>query len=311
MTPTTPGNWTIARQAIGHALRDKAAWVHGRLSLADAYSVPTGEETITETILLDLRLELGPYIEVEPFTKYQESRRTGADWEWWFSDGAGQRMYGMRVQAKRLKVKAGTPQYDFGYKPRFSKLRQVDRLVQAAARDGLPAVYALYNGPELDLSAFEWTCCTEPKSEGVFGVSMLSADAALRLADTGDTSLAQTGSLSRPWSCAALCPTKLRIAEALPFWPPGGPDSLSLYAADLVTDLIAQEADARQESSRQQALRAARGFRTWDEAPAYARELALRAALPPEERRDEPLELPLPGGLEGVALFAGAPVASD
>ena len=57
----------------------------------------------------------------------------------------------MRVQAKRLKMKAGTPYYDFAYKPRLSKLRQIDRLVEAAAKDALPAVYALYNGPELDL----------------------------------------------------------------------------------------------------------------------------------------------------------------
>lgn len=169
----------------GPALRDKAAWVHDRLKLADSLSVPMGEETITETLLLDLRLALGGYLEVEPFTKYQESRRTGADWEWWFCDGVGQRMYGMRVQAKKLKVKSGTPYYDFAYKPKLSTKRQVDRLISAADSDGLPAVYAMYNGPDLDLSSFTWACCTEPPSEATFGVSMLSAEAARHLADIG------------------------------------------------------------------------------------------------------------------------------
>lgn len=122
---TTPSglDWSIAREVIGQALRDKAAWVHDRLNLAAALSLPASEETITETLLLDLRLALGCRLEIEPFTKCQESRRTGADWEWWFCDGVGQRMYGMRVQAK-LKVKAGVPYCDLGYKPRLSKNRQ-------------------------------------------------------------------------------------------------------------------------------------------------------------------------------------------
>lgn len=304
-------DWSISRELIGQSLRDKAAWVHDRLNLATALSVPASEETITETLLLDLRVALGRHLEIEPFTKYQESRKTGADWEWWFCDGVGQRMYGMRVQAKKLKVKAGVPYYDFAYKPRLSTKRQVDRLISAADRDGIPAVYALYNGPELDLSCFAWSCCTEPKGAHVFGVSLLSGEAALRLADLGDTSLTRAGSLCRPWSCAALCPMALRVVEASPFWPGGGPDSLSFYAADLVTDLIAQEAEARQESTRQQALRAARGYRTWDESPLYVRELVLRASAPPDVRSERLDTARLPRTLGGVAVFVAPPLSED
>lgn len=308
MTSSSRLDWSVAREAIGQALRDKAAWVHDRLNLASSLSVPASEETITETLLLDLRVSLGCLLEIEPFTKYQESRRTGADWEWWFCDGAGQRMYGMRVQAKKLKVKAGVPYYDLSYKPRLSNRRQVDRLISASERDGIPAIYALYNGPDLDLSCFAWTCCTEPKAPRVFGVSLLSGDAALRLADSGDTSLSQAGSFSRPWSCAALCPTPLRFSEASPFWPDGGPDSLSLYAADLVTDLIAQEAEFQQRSTRQQALRAARGYRTWDESPPYVRELVLRAEASLDARSDERGAVPIPRTLGGVAVFVAPPI---
>lgn len=302
MTNSSQPNWGAARQTVGQALREKAGWVHGRLSLADSNSVPMSEETVTETLLLDLRLALGAHLEVEPFTKYQESRRTGADWEWWFSDGFAQRMFGMRVQAKKLKVKSGKPYYDFAYKPKLSSIRQVDRFITAADRDGIPAIYAMYNGPELDLNSFSWICCHESPSKDVFGVSLLSAESARRFADLGNTSPAQVGGLSRPWSCMALCPTKLRIDEAIPFWPQGGPDSLSLYAADLVTELLAQEAEPRRESTRQQALRAARGFRAWNEAPDYVRELVGRAGTPSEERID--LVPPrLPRGVGGVAVF--------
>lgn len=305
MANSNEANWSAARETVGQALREKAGWVHDRLKLADSNSVPMSEETVTETLLLDLRLTLGAHLEVDAFTKYQESHRTGADWEWWFSDGVGQRMFGMRVQAKKLKIKSGTPYYDFAYKPKLSSLRQVDRLIAAADRDGIPAVYAMYNGPELDLSSFIWVCCNELPSDGVFGVSLLSAEAARRLADQGNTSLAQVGALSRPWSCAALCPTNLRLDEASPFWPEGGPDSIGLYAADLVTELLSQEAEPRRESTRQQALRAARGFRSWDEAPDYVRELVARAGIPSEERIDL-VPSRVPRDLGGVAVFVAA-----
>lgn len=296
-----------ARKLIGSELKSKAGWVHQRLTDAAALGSPMSEETITESVLLDLQLALGVHLEVGTFTRWQESRVTGADWQWWFCDGLGDRMFGMRVQAKKLKLtKAGVPYYDFAYKPRFSKVRQVDRLIARATQDRLPAVYALYNGPELDLNSFTWTCCTEPQSAQTFGVSMISADSARRLADQKDTTLAASGGLAKPWSCSALCPTWLR-QEASVLWPPPGDGSLSLYAADLVTDLLARDHDRLGVSERQRLLDAAVGFRTFSEAPAYVRELAEMAAGQDTLDRPPPQLEDGPRGVGHVALFMELP----
>lgn len=291
-----------SREVIGAALKKKAGWVHGRLTDAARLGTPFGEETITETLLLDLRLELGRRLAVTPFTKYQESRVTGADWEWWFCDGIGRRMYGMRVQAKKLKLVNGVPSYDFAYKPKKSKMRQIDRLLANARDVGLPAVYTLYNGPELDLNTFPWSCCREAPSAEVFGVSLLSAAGARRLADVGRTSLADVGGMSLPWSCSALCPTRLR-STAWDLWPGGAGDQVTLYVADLVTDLLARD-DVRPVRLRE--LEAASGFRTWDEAPPYARQIVEYARQDSADSvlRDE-VPVQLPAGLGGVTAFIG------
>jgi hypothetical protein len=289
-----------SREIIGQALKAKAEWVNHRLTEAARLGTPYGEETITETLLLDLRLELGLRLAVTPYTKYQESRLTGADWEWWFCDGIGRRMYGMRVQAKKLKLLNHVPGYDFAYKPKKQRLRQVDRLIANARDAGLPAIYTLYNGPELDLDLFPWVCCTEPPSTSVFGVSMISAAAARWLADLGQTTLADVGGFSLPWSCCALCPRRLR-SRAWGLWPGGAGDEVTLYAADLVTDLLARDGT---QPVRVRELEAANGFRTWDEAPIYVRRLVedARQGIEPDVLRDE-LPIELPAGLGGVTVF--------
>lgn len=291
------------------ALLNRAAWVLQRLEQARRLGAPLDEETLTQTLLLDLREILGVHVQVTEFSRAEESRTTGADWEWWFCDGVGQRLFGMRVQAKKLKLlRAGVPGYDFAYTPAGEKkksnpTRQVDRLVAAAARDGLPAVYALYNGPDLDLDLFPWGCCG-PSEREFFGVSLLAADAAQQAADAGDTSLSAVGGLSRPWSCCALCPTALRVESSLPFWPEGPDSSLSLYAADLVADVYAlgSESTDAQSSSRLALMRAAEGFRDWLDSPVYVRQL-----MQTEDPRGRELDLQgVPSDVGGVVLFREA-----
>ena len=219
-------------------------------------------------------------MQVTEFSRHEESRTTGADWEWWFCDGYGERLFGMRVQAKKLKLlRVGVPGYDFGYTPDSERskavsTRQVDRLIAAAARDSLPAVYALYNGPELDLSLFNWGCCS-PESRELFGVSLLAADVAQHSADIGVTTLAAVGGLSRPWSCCAVCPTRLQVGPSMPYWPEDPDFSLSLHAADLVAEMYARADDASSgpTSNRLALMRAAKGFREWTEAPSYVQQL--------------------------------------
>lgn len=307
VSSSTPG-----RVKVGIALRNKAAWVHDRLTQANNMNTPMGEETITETLLLDLVLELGPHLAVEPFTKYVESHETGADWEWWFCDRPGEPVFGMRVQAKRLKsTKAGVLYYDLAYTPTNGK-RQVDRLCDAAKLKKLPAIYALYNGSELDLNHFPWQCCREPASPSVFGVSMLSGDAARVLADNDTMTLSDVGPLSLPWSCCALCPQYLGLHHVQ--WPPDDPirddlGELALWVGDMVTGLLTLDADLTEARVENRADAGRQGFRTWGGAPEYVRMIADAVVESRGDQRPslDDMELDLPRDLAGVSVWVSRP----
>lgn len=304
-----------ARVKIGIALRNKAAWVLERLTLSDDLGTPFGEETITETLLLDLRAELGQLLAVESFTKYVEGTESGADWEWWFCDGQGTPLYGMRVQAKKLKNENGVPFYDLGYKGKNAEKRQVDLLCEAAAAGARPLapIYALYNGPDLDLDLFPWNCCREPKSPSVFGVSMLSGLAARALADAGTTWLADVGPYCLPWSCCALCPTDLSLDTFSAQVPPDSPlalevGTLAYFAGDLATALLVRDAaltNVRPELRAEQAIGA---FHFWNEAPEYVRQTV---EVMGQRRRVfdlfEEMQVDLPRNLAGFTLWASVP----
>src|SRR5690606_2439034 len=59
------------------------------------------EETVTETILLQLAESFPGQISIVPFNKRQEGR-VGADWAWAFMSADGAHVYPMLVQAKAL-----------------------------------------------------------------------------------------------------------------------------------------------------------------------------------------------------------------
>lgn len=134
--------------------------MHSFLDLGDATSqnldfayrddvhVSFGEETITETNLLELRRCHPGLIKLKTFTRGQESKN-GADWEWHI---IGRKWtFGMRVQAKRvqkngrLKIK-----HKIGYKMGVSPgKQQIDVLISAARKGGmlrkrLRPVYCFY-----------------------------------------------------------------------------------------------------------------------------------------------------------------------
>jgi len=119
------------------------------------------EETLTEILLTRLDAQA----QVRLFNRFEESRFTGADWLWWWTDG--HEWFGSLVQAKRMK--AGRRAYDFGYTPRPSTsnphpVPQVERLLRTARQLDVPAVYALYNAGELPRGA-QGRCTERPGYE--------------------------------------------------------------------------------------------------------------------------------------------------
>jgi hypothetical protein len=131
----------ITGGSLCHTFQKTADWVWQQIGNADRHGLAFSEETITETILLELKAEHPAEVSLCAFTK-REEKKNGADWEWWI--GRPGRWLGMRVQAKRVAL----PREEFKrlqtYGSRKGAPSQLDVLIASAARDRLNAAYCLY-----------------------------------------------------------------------------------------------------------------------------------------------------------------------
>lgn len=122
---------------LAHATSENLAFAHRK-----DVDVSYGEETITETNLLELRRRHPAMIQLKTFGKPLEAKN-GADWEWHIIGRA--RSFGMRVQAKRL-------QQDNVLKIRHivksSGKEQIDLLIEDAKMHQLMPVYCLYSSEQ-------------------------------------------------------------------------------------------------------------------------------------------------------------------
>ena len=98
-----------------------------------------GEETITESNLLEIRRRHHKIVEILAFTKPEE-RKIGADWEWRIIGRIYS--YTMRVQAKLTN---DGDEVDFTYKPKSSNKLQRDILIEQAISDDMQPVYCIYS----------------------------------------------------------------------------------------------------------------------------------------------------------------------
>jgi hypothetical protein len=139
------------------SLFEAAEFTWQRRGAATSAGMPFGEETITETILLDLKLKYPGKLEIIPFTKPTEGK-IGADWEWCFASHDHQFFQRMLVQAKVLD----DPETEYAHIDRKignTGIRQIDRLIDTSHRRGVPAVYAFYNHVS-DISRLPSNCGT-------------------------------------------------------------------------------------------------------------------------------------------------------
>lgn len=157
-------------------------------SQKDCVRVSYGEETITETNLLEIRRRHPTLVRLQTFSKREESRN-GADWEWHIV--GRRRTLRMRVQAKRvqrdkvLKIR---------HEVKSSGKQQRQLLMDGAAAKGMKPVYCIY--------------CTEcqrkiwklERASPEYG----SLETGCLLADAGDVpqdtkSLAEIEGKCKPW----------------------------------------------------------------------------------------------------------------
>ncbi len=155
------------------------------------------EESITDRFLYDLSEKISS-IKYKQFTRTEEGRKTGADWEWWFIF-SNKNSFAARVQAKKLKNKSDN--YT-GIAYVSNDMLQIERLLNDSEQDGLASFYAFYTS-----EFFTNTMCgKQTTDEGIFlgEANKLKAEFILKPRRV----LAPTDILrfTNPISCLFCCP---------------------------------------------------------------------------------------------------------
>lgn len=145
---------------LGHSTSKNLEFAH-----SPDVKISYGEETITETNLLEIRRRHSDRVALQTFSKSQESKSTGADWEWHIIG----RVYTlkMRVQAKRIHSAGGIG--NLKQMGKEAAKPQIDLLIDDAKANGLFPVYCFYctepqrshwvkGSVEADTEAFESGC---------------------------------------------------------------------------------------------------------------------------------------------------------
>lgn len=208
------------------ALLDQSVITHHRIVAGESAGIRQSEETITETVLLDLKIRL-PNLRIATHTHLTESS-SGADWEWWIEGDS--RWFGMLVQAKKLHAinKRQTAfGYGFGYPP-YSAVGdlQVDRLIHTAENQSeleLAPVYVLYNGTDEPTSQVRCPLRVVDYYDRAGGITAMSAYTVRDLArknvtprglSRADLPLDQASTHAILWSCLATCGDACRSVTA-------------------------------------------------------------------------------------------------
>ena len=170
---------------------------------------PFSEETITETILLDLASQHPGEIRIVPFNKPQEAK-VGADWEWCLYNQTKNRFVRMLVQAKVLD----NQDQEYAHIDRKignTGIRQIDRLIATAQTRGIPALFAFYNhlGNPKSVPVQRCACFN---CQDCWGCSVALATATRALLP--DKSFHTLREISHPWACLLCVATKLPPADS-------------------------------------------------------------------------------------------------
>ena len=185
----------------------------------DVY-VSYGEETITETNLLEIRRRHSELVRIRTFPKQREAKN-GADWEWHVV--GRRRTLKMRVQAKRLQC---DDKLKVRHKVKSSGREQRDLLIAGARAARMKAVYCIYCS---ELQRKVWKQPKAPPGYRSFQTGCLLADATHVLPTT--RKLDRIEEKCRPWH-HLFVPAALRQE---------GFDSFAVDAGDFVQSLSTRQ----------------------------------------------------------------------
>jgi hypothetical protein len=173
-------------------LNSAASYVHHWLKRQPAVK----EETLTDWLLFEIS-ERTNRIRYRMFTRHEEARQTGADWEWWFvSKNSHLRI---RIQAKKAQ----------GTKDLYPELMrtnayglQIEKLIADSKSVNAIPMYAFFTS----LSASGLCGGRGPKQEGVFLSSANRIQSSFLANGRAKITPAQILTIANPISCAFCCP---------------------------------------------------------------------------------------------------------
>lgn len=204
-------------------------WVD--LGRASGAGLIRSEETITDDLLLNVQTA-HPYEVITYQFNKREEPFTGADWEWWLTDG--HLWYGLLIQAKRLDLKSH--KY-----PQIKKVvgkpgtPQIDLLIEQARLKGIDPLYFFYNYSTGSPSAFTWNCGTTPFDLYQLGCTVAHAAAVNRVLGKGGAGLPRISPISYPLRCLVCCPVLAEPDDSLPGCAHGISKRLRIFAEQVDT----------------------------------------------------------------------------
>lgn len=184
---------------VAHVLDGIAIAVAHQLSEAEAAGLPLQEETVTETLLLKLHRRLGPAVKLKAFSRRQESRVTGADWELLIT-GRALNLPSLRVQAKRSHRK----RVSFSHRSPDGVF-QVDRLIIDAVKTRSIPVYAIYHQQNARDRTVSCSLDATRLPSEVMGVSILAAGHGVTWSKQTSVEISQVINRAISLGCLARC----------------------------------------------------------------------------------------------------------
>jgi hypothetical protein len=156
------------------------------------------EETITDNNIIELKSRHTHEVITTTYTRHQEAK-TGADWEWWFTNTDKSAWFGVRVQAKILNLTT----------ERFAVLNyknQTNVLINDAQKNGLYPLYCFYSQWALSTSHSPNKYLTFPDAPESYGCSIVDAHTIKNNKNNKNSNtLASVMTNAFPWSCLVCC----------------------------------------------------------------------------------------------------------
>ena len=169
-----------------------------------------GEESLTDWLLYTAS-ERMPYVAYHKFTRHEEARESGADWDWWFVDG--QHALGLRIQAKRLRVSKDLYP-SLAHSNRHGL--QIDKLRESASDSNLIPLYSFYSSESKPSSILCRGRAVRPSGQGIFLAAASSVHEMLFSGVRRQIAADQLVAIANPLPCVACCPIALKSGSASP-----------------------------------------------------------------------------------------------